>query len=85
MDEPDNLWVSLGYVLVDGDLKAAFVIDARRYADGAAAREVIKEAGAELRRRGIAGQFEMREIRADQSVPFDLPTWDRYRSQALDD
>ncbi|GAA1604740.1 hypothetical protein GCM10009804_71240 [Kribbella hippodromi] len=85
MDEPDNLWVGLGYVQVDGDLKAAFIVDARRYADAGAAREVIRDAGAELRRRGIAGQFEMREIRADQPLPFDLPTWDEYLSQQLDD
>lgn len=85
MTNVDNLWVGIGYATAKSDLKARFVVDARRYADDAAARVVIKGAGAELRRRGIAGQFEMRAIRADQPLPFDLPTWDQYKSQRLDD
>jgi hypothetical protein len=84
MAEADNLWVGVGYVMVDHDLQAAFVVDARRYADHAAAFSVMKEAESELRRRDVAGQFEIREVRADQTVPFDLPSWDEYRSQVLD-
>ncbi|MEV5960595.1 hypothetical protein AB0L70_02450 [Kribbella sp. NPDC051952] len=84
MSEADNLWIAVGYVMVTGDLQAAFLVDARKYADDAAARQVIKEAGAELRRREMAGQFEFRDVRADQTAPFDLPSWDEYRSQVLD-
>lgn len=83
MTDADNLWVGIGYAMVDGDLKAAFVVDARRYADDAAAREVIKEAGIALRERGHAGQFEFHEVVADEPVPFDLPGWDEYRDRVL--
>jgi hypothetical protein len=85
MTEADNLWVGVGYVIVDGDMRAAFVVDARRYADDAAAREVIKEAGAELRRREMAGQFEFLDVRADQPVPSNLPTWDEFKARELND
>jgi hypothetical protein len=85
MAEADNLWVGVGYVIVDGDMRAAFVVDARRYPDDAAAREVIKEAGAVLRERGIAGQFEFWDVRADQPVPSNLPSWDEYKAQELHD
>jgi hypothetical protein len=83
MTDADNLWVGIGYAVVDGDLKAAFVVDARRYTDDTAAREVIKEAGTALRERGQAGQFEFHEVTADEPVPFDLPGWDEYRDRVL--
>ena len=76
-------WVGIGYAMADGDLKAAFVVDARRYADDTAAREVAKEAGTALRERGQAGQFEFHEVTADEPVPLDLPGWDEYRDRVL--
>ncbi|HZX09006.1 hypothetical protein [Kribbella sp.] len=85
MTEPDNLWVGVGYVMDDGDMKAAFVVDARKYADDAAAREVIKVAGAVLRERSIDGQFEFWDVRSDQRVPTGLPSWDEYRDRMPDE
>ncbi|GAA1110128.1 hypothetical protein GCM10009630_03940 [Kribbella jejuensis] len=83
MTDADNLWVGIGFVQVDGDLKAAFVVDARRYADDAAARVVISEAGALLRERELAGQFEFHDLDADEPVPYELPNWDEYRKHVL--
>lgn len=80
MTEADNLWVGIGYVMVDGDLKAAFVVDGRRYGDDAAARAVIKEAGAVLREREMAGQFEFHDVTADEPIAYDLPDWDEYQT-----
>jgi hypothetical protein len=83
MPEADNLWIAVGHVLVDHELEAAFVIDARQYADHESAFEVFKVAEAELRRRDVGGQLEIREVRPEQTVPFDLPNWDDYRRVVL--
>jgi hypothetical protein len=83
MTDADNLWIGIGYVTTDGDLRAAFVVDARGYVDDSAARDVIKQAGAVLRERQMAGQFEFHEVSADEPVPFDLPGWDEYRDGTL--
>lgn len=83
MPEADNLWIAVGHVLVDHELEAAFLIDARQYADYESAFEVFKAAEAELRRRDLGGQLEIREIKRDQPVPFDLPDWDDYKRDVL--
>jgi hypothetical protein len=61
---------------------AVFVVDARRYADDAAARAVIREADAALREREVAGRFEFHDVGPDEPVPYERPYWNEYQKSA---
>ncbi|MPZ93556.1 MAG: hypothetical protein GEU96_01320 [Propionibacteriales bacterium] len=81
MNDFDNLWACIVHVKKPGgDVVTVFVIDARRYADDQAARDVISEAGQFLDDRRVPAEFEYIQVRRDQPLP-DLPTWEDYQRQ----
>lgn len=61
------------------DLRAAFVIDGRRYATPEQVRADLSAAVAELHRRRLAAQFVTRPVTPDSPVP-SLPSWQDYRT-----
>lgn len=61
-----------------GDLRAAFVIDGRRYGTPEQVRVDIAEAVAALHRRRLAAQFFTEPVTVDAPVP-PLPSWQDYR------
>lgn len=76
MVEPREQW--LVKILDGGDLRAAFVIDGRDYADPADAEAVSDEAFAELGRRRIPAEFEVRQV-GPAEPRRRLPSWEEYR------
>jgi hypothetical protein len=66
------------FIKEDGDLRARFVVDSRRYSSTEEAREVANDASDEVDRRRLIGEREVHDIYP--SDPFSkLPEWSEYK------
>jgi hypothetical protein len=66
------------FIEEDGDLRARFVVDSRRYESVEAARDAAHDAYVEIGRRRLVGERERRNV--NLTDPFSrLPEWSEYK------